>query len=398
MILLSIILIIIFIYLAFNVGYLLLFAIAGLLKKSVYYAPNPNKKKIAVLIPAYQEDNVIIDTAQKAANHPYPSTFFDVIVIADGLQPKTLATLSELPVRLIEVSFQNSTKAKSLKFAFSAIQDDHYDIAMILDSDNIMGADCLEKINAAFHSGFSMVQLHRTAKNKNTATAILDGISEEINNHIFRKGHRALGLSSALIGSGMAFYYKELNKLMQQTDIENNPGEDREIFLEMLKKGAVCEYIDDAMVYDEKVQSSQVLEKQRTRWLSAQMQYTNRFWLKEFVKTFSYNIHYFDNAVQTLLLPRIMLIAATFIMSFFAASLLWSTGADLYFGVIGWSLLFVCCLLSFLLSAFKYIFLKRTLNALWSIPKILWSFSKALSKSRPDQREFVRTPKEFIKD
>jgi len=34
--------------------------------------------------------------------------------------------------------------------------------------------------------------------------ALLDGISEEINNNIFRKGHQTLGLSSALIGSGMA--------------------------------------------------------------------------------------------------------------------------------------------------------------------------------------------------
>jgi hypothetical protein len=49
------------------------------------------------------------------------------------------------------------------------------------------------------------VQGHRTAKNTNNSWAILDAISEEINNNIFRKGHRVLGLSSAIIGSGMAF-------------------------------------------------------------------------------------------------------------------------------------------------------------------------------------------------
>jgi hypothetical protein len=33
----------------------------------------------------------------------------------------------------------------------------------------------------------------------NNSWAILDAISEEINNNIFRKGHRVLGLSSAII-------------------------------------------------------------------------------------------------------------------------------------------------------------------------------------------------------
>jgi hypothetical protein len=51
-------------------------------------------------------------------------------------------------------------------------------------------------------------------KNTNNSWAILDAISEEINNNIFRKGHRVLGLSSAIIGSGMAFRYNYFKTLM----------------------------------------------------------------------------------------------------------------------------------------------------------------------------------------
>lgn len=51
------------------------------------------------------------------------------------------------------------------------------------------------------------VQTHRIAKNMNNDMALLDAVSEEINNTIFRLGHAKLGLSAALIGSGMAFRY-----------------------------------------------------------------------------------------------------------------------------------------------------------------------------------------------
>ena len=68
-----------------------------------------------------------------------------------------------------------------------------YEIAVVLDADNIMAADFLTKINTAFDKGFTAVQGHRTAKNINNSWAVLDAISEEINNHIFRKGTPGTG-------------------------------------------------------------------------------------------------------------------------------------------------------------------------------------------------------------
>lgn len=59
-----------------------------------------------------------------------------------------------------------------------------------------------------------VVQTHRVAKNLNTNMAYLDAISEEINNSIFRLGHVNLGMSAALIGSGMAFEYSLFYKAM----------------------------------------------------------------------------------------------------------------------------------------------------------------------------------------
>ena len=107
----------------------------------------------------------------------------------------------------MEVVFENSSKAKALKEAMKRLPPD-YDSVIILDADNIMEKDFITRINNSINLGYKSIQAHRTAKNQNTPFAVLDTISEEINNQNFRKGHWIVGLSSALIGSGMAFDYK----------------------------------------------------------------------------------------------------------------------------------------------------------------------------------------------
>ena len=96
-----------FVYLAIITFYFLLVAIAGRLKKGNAYQSFPDKKKIAVFIPSYKEDNIIVDTATKAKQQNYPEELFDVFVIADKLQKDTVEKMRALPVNVVEVEFEN---------------------------------------------------------------------------------------------------------------------------------------------------------------------------------------------------------------------------------------------------------------------------------------------------
>ena len=104
----------------------------------------------------------------------------------------------------MEVSFEKSTKLKSLDEAFKRIKGE-YDVCLICDADNILAEDALQRINHYFWLDVKAVQGQRVAKNLDTPFAILDACSEAVNNHIFRKGANAMGLSSSVIGSGMGF-------------------------------------------------------------------------------------------------------------------------------------------------------------------------------------------------
>lgn len=69
------------------------------------------------LIPAYKSDAVIVHAAQSALQQDYPQELHEVVVIADRLQPATLAELRRMPIRVLEASFENSSKARALNFA-----------------------------------------------------------------------------------------------------------------------------------------------------------------------------------------------------------------------------------------------------------------------------------------
>jgi len=138
-------------------------------------------------VPAYKEDSIILSTATSLLNLNYPSELYDVYILADSFQLGTLEKLRQIPVHVFEVSFDKSTKTKSLNEGFKRINK-QYDIALICDADNVLQKDFLQKINEAFIDGAKAVQGRRVAKNLDTSFAILDACSEAINNNIFRKG------------------------------------------------------------------------------------------------------------------------------------------------------------------------------------------------------------------
>src|SRR5690606_12565341 len=93
-------------------------------------------RKTVILIPAYKEDTVIVSSVKALLQVNYPKDFFDIVVIADSLQPATLIELDALPIKTVEVAFEKSTKAKALNQAMAVLKDE-YEIAVISDADNI---------------------------------------------------------------------------------------------------------------------------------------------------------------------------------------------------------------------------------------------------------------------
>jgi cellulose synthase/poly-beta-1,6-N-acetylglucosamine synthase-like glycosyltransferase len=297
-----------FIYSAFSVLYLFILAFSGRFffrRKMDSLPADPIKRKIAILVPAYREDGIILSTANNLLGLDYPSDRYTVYVIADSFQKETLEKLRRLPLTVLEVSFDKSTKTKSLNEAFTRIGT-RYDIALICDADNMLAANFLDRINAAFAGGARAVQGRRVAKNLDTSFAILDAVSEAINNNIFRKGAYGLGLSSSVIGSGMGFEFGTIKNIL--SEISAVGGFDKILQLKVVEQGIRIHYLEDALVFDEKVDSSHAFGQQRKRWVSSQFIYLRRFFGPAFRQLLKGHFSYFNLAVaNNLVLPRAFL-------------------------------------------------------------------------------------------
>lgn len=374
-------------YFAFSAFYLIVFAIAGHFYKNINYPNDVDKiRKIAILVPAYKEDNVILGVAEYALKQNYSN--FELIIIADSFKEETLEKLRKLPLTLLEIANKKRTKAHAINLAINQLPTD-YEIILILDGDNIIqDNDFLTKINNAFSIGKKIVQGHRTAKNFNTHFALLDAISEEINNHIFRKGHRALGLSSALIGSAMAFEYDLFKKYMKEI---KTTGEDKELEFNLLQDGYSFEYIDDAIVLDEKTQKSDAFVKQRSRWLANQFLQARLHFFISIKALFRGRIDFFDKSVQHFLLPRILLLGTTFLITI-ALLLLNYSYANL------WLLTFLIILISLIISVPKKFVNTKTLIAISSIPKGYISMILSMLNMKGATKKFIVTEKNYNKD
>lgn len=300
---------ILFTLLALCVCYLLLYAIASKFYRTPRFPEARTLRRFIVFFPAYKEDRVIASSVRSFLQQDYPRELFDIIVISDQMQPATNEDLRSLPIRLLTANYKDSSKAKALTMAVDSISDEHYDIVVIMDADNLTSPNFLAEVNRAFDSGIKSVQAHRTGKNLNTDISILDGISEEINNGIFRSGHNALGLSAALSGSGMAF---EADWFRQNVRLLETAGEDKELEVLLLQQRIHTVYLPQIPIYDEKTQKEEAISNQRKRWIAAQFGILRSSLLSLPKAIGQGNPDYCDKILQWMLPPRLIQLAGVF--------------------------------------------------------------------------------------
>lgn len=372
-------------FLAFSlcVIYLFIFAIYSKKKPLYSYPPARKKYRMAVMFPAYQEDAVIIDSVSLFFLQEYPKDSYDVYVIADQMRPETLNQLKRLSAQVIEIDFPNSTKIQALQKAVSYIDKYglSYDAVVVLDADNVVNTNYLEKINDALYSGCSVIQTHRVAKNRNGSIAVLDSVSEEINNSIFRKGHTRLGFSSALSGSGMAFDYDLFKELIQGI---KSVGEDKHMERKLLLQRIYIEYLENVYTYDEKVRGKKEFYNQRRRWLATQFSNLLSGITQFPTALLKGNWDYCDKLFQWMMPPRILLLGFITVIACVLTSL------DFWIALKWWGLL-IFIGMTFSIAIPDHLVDKQLKKAILSVPILFILMFINLFRIPGGKRAFIHT-------
>lgn len=337
-------------------------------------------RRFLVLFPAYKEDSVIVHSVESFMFQDYPADCFRAVVIADGLQADTIAALVRLGAEVIEPHFAKSSKAAALRFAMTGAWHGE-DYVVILDADNITGPHFLSRLNAAMTGGCRVLQCHRTAKNDAGDVARLDGLSEEINNSLFRHAPAVIGLSAAIIGSGVCFEAPLFARLVGQLA---TAGEDKEMTAMLLFQRIRIHYDETIDVYDEKVSDAAGFQSQRQRWMRVQVQCLLRMLPKLPSALARGNIDYIVYTVQQALLPRSILIVLTGAMS------LLMTALAPWWSVKWWVLAAVLCL-SLLLAIPRRLRTRAAFASLATFPLLAWKMIAGLCRLNLRDNSFTHT-------
>jgi cellulose synthase/poly-beta-1,6-N-acetylglucosamine synthase-like glycosyltransferase len=363
----------------FNILYLGIYALASFLYKSPKTNTNPSSSPIAVVFCAYKEGEVILQTAIDALK--YISKEDKVFVVADQIEATVIQELKSAGVEVIEVVFEQSTKVKSLKAACEIIKPSQFPLMLVMDIDNELTKGVLDAIKSTYQAGYQSIQCHRTAKNKETGIAILDGISEEINNTIFRKGHAALGLSSALIGSGMAFDTKVFSQFIQTNKAIG--GFDKELEIQLTLHNIKVAYLDKALVLDEKVSDAKNLQNQRKRWLSDQYIYLKHF-LKNMPLKHFFNLNIVNKLIQYAIVPRVLLLGLTLFMWAFHWLFLYEFQGY-------WLILSLGLHFTLAIAVPRRLYTLDTFKALLQLPKAFFILFGNIFKLKNANKSFIHT-------
>lgn len=303
-----------FFFVALTVIYFLVFSIASLFSRHTTVPKARKQNRFIVLIPAYRQDRVILQSVNSVLGQTYPQRQFDVVVISDHESEMTNMRLAQLPITLLTPNFEVSTKAKSLQYAVLNLpQYKIYDAVLVLDADNVIEPEFLEQINDAFEvAGTKVIQTHRMSKNRDTAAARLDSIFEEINNSIFRRGHIVMGLSAAINGSGMVYDFEWFKTHVMRV---HTAGEDKELEAMLMREGIFVDYFDGIHVYDEKTRKTSDFNLQRGRWAFTQLHslLNNIHFLPSALINRRYD--HIDKILQWMLVPRTIMMGILMVMS-----------------------------------------------------------------------------------
>lgn len=388
--------IILWIIMAASVAYILFFALVSTLWKKrvsdlthyltgkVLFMRKKDFFSYLILYPAYNEDRVIVSSVHKFIGQYYPYKSFHVAVISDHMKPETNQQLSELPITLLQPVFEKSSKAKAMQYAMDQIKED-YDYVVILDADNVVEPHFLEQLNEECAKGYKAIQCHRCAKNNDNDIAVLDGVSEEINNTIFRKAHNRIGLSSALIGSGMCFDFKWFRENVYKL---TTAGEDRELEALLLRQKVHIQYMPHIHVFDEKVSNKDNFQKQRLRWMTAQIQ--SLFNLLPYIPNAiaTFNLDLIDKTIQQALIPRSMLVVATFGIAFLMTPI--SLFFDNYWYIKWWCLFLAICIALYIATP-KQLRRHSVFGKILSLPLLVWKMVLNILKIERKNTDFIHT-------
>ena len=257
--------------LALPMGVVALETLAALLARGAAPGPAPaDRPRVAVLIPAHDEEAVIAETL--AAIMPQLRDGDRVVVVADNCTDHTAAVARASGAQAVER--QNAArrgKGFALAAGIELLRDAPPAVVVIIDADMRLGAGSIDALAAAVVRHAAPAQAlnlleppaHAPMRVQVSALAFC------FKNHVRALGADVLGIPCLLRGTGMAFPWSLISGAALATD---NLVEDMQLGMDLALAGHAPRFCPAARVTGRLPGKTAAAAVQRTRWEHGHLQ------------------------------------------------------------------------------------------------------------------------------
>jgi cellulose synthase/poly-beta-1,6-N-acetylglucosamine synthase-like glycosyltransferase len=226
--------------------------------------------RLAVLIPAHDEETTIARTLRSVAAHLGPGD--RLLVVADNCSDQTeqIARAEGAEV-LRRESRELRGKGYALDFGVRHLEKDPPDVMIIIDADCVVESGSIATLAAAAHAAGAPVQaidLMRAPEGAGLRVRIAE-FAWLIKNRVRPQGLNRMGLPCQLMGTGMAFPWACLRATTLAT---GHIVEDLKLGIELARRGLPPRFCTGATISSEFPTSNEGIRSQRTRWEHGHLQ------------------------------------------------------------------------------------------------------------------------------
>ncbi len=225
------------------------------------------RPKVAVLIPAYNEEKVIERTVRAALNSNYPN--LRVVVIDDGSKDRTLevardAFKSEQAAgQVLILTKRNAGKAEALNYGIEHIGD--AELFVGIDADTVIAPDAISRLVPHFiNPKVGAIAGNAKVGNRVNLWTRWQALEYITSQNFERRALDVLGAVSVVPGAIGAWRVSAVREAGgYHTD---TVAEDADLTMALLRMGYRVEYEDMALAYTEAPTNANGLMRQRFRW------------------------------------------------------------------------------------------------------------------------------------
>jgi cellulose synthase/poly-beta-1,6-N-acetylglucosamine synthase-like glycosyltransferase len=292
-------------------------SLRGFFKRaSVAGSPLP-LRRFAILIPAYNEANVIPMAIDSLKRLNYPRELFDLYVVTDHCTDDTAAVARAAGARVIEYGGE---QPNGKGYAICRATEDilamkAYDALCFFDADSLAHPDFLAAMSAHLNSGETAIQGNEIPKNPRTnwLTRSLF-VSQVIFNNFYQYPKHDFGFSATLHGKGMCFTPEVMRDFPWDGSFLT---EDIEMQMRLVRAGVRVYLAKDAIVYDEVPADIFEHFHRSVRWAVGSLETANRhiwgLWRRA-IRHLDYRA--FETALRLMQTYRFMMAAAMTLLLF----------------------------------------------------------------------------------